>query len=64
MTNFATRTVTIAGHLGAAQAAKTLAHDIDHTAHDGTEYATSCRGRAEIEAESVAYSLIWTGGPR
>ena len=23
--------------------------------HNGTEYATGCRGQAEIEAESVAY---------
>jgi hypothetical protein len=23
--------------------------------HDGSEYATGCRGRAEVEAESVAY---------
>jgi hypothetical protein len=32
--------------------------------HNGTEYAAGCRGTAEIEAESVAYSFIWTGGPR
>lgn len=39
-----------------------LAHELAHTQmHDGTEYAAGCRGQAEIEAESVAYSLIWTG---
>ena len=57
VTNFATRAVTIADHLSPAQACKTLAHELAHTAmHDGTEYATGCRGRAEVEAESVAYS--------
>jgi hypothetical protein len=29
--------------------------------HDGTEYA-GCRGRAEIEAESVAYSVCRAAG--
>ena len=63
MTNFATRTVTVADHLPAAQACKTLAHELAHTAmHDGTEYATGCRGTAEIEAESVAYILCHTAG--
>ena len=31
--------------------------------HDGSEYATGCRGRAEIEAESVAYSATPPGSP-
>jgi hypothetical protein len=30
--------------------------------HDGTEYATGCRGRAEIEAESVAYLVCHHAG--
>jgi hypothetical protein len=30
--------------------------------HNGTEYAAGCRGRAEIEAESVAYSLCQSAG--
>jgi hypothetical protein len=31
--------------------------------HDATRVHAD-RDLAEIEAESVAYSLIWTGGPR
>lgn len=62
-TNFAARTVIVADHLAAAQAAKTLAHELAHvTMHTGTEYATGCRGRAEIEAESVAYILCQAAG--
>jgi len=30
--------------------------------HDGTEYATRCRGRAEVEAESVAYLVCALAG--
>ena len=30
--------------------------------HDGTEYAAGCRGRAEIEAESVAYIVCHAAG--
>ena len=30
--------------------------------HDGTEYATGCRGRAEIEADSVAYIVCHAAG--
>jgi antirestriction protein ArdC len=63
VTNFATRTVTVAAHLAPAQAAKTLAHELAHvTMHTGTEYATGCRGQAEIEAESVGYILCSTAG--
>jgi hypothetical protein len=38
---------------------KELAHTAMHT---GTEYAAGCRGRAEIEAESVAYILCQAAG--
>jgi hypothetical protein len=63
VTNFATRTVTVAVHLSAAQAAKTLAHELGHVLlHDGTEYAGGCRGRAEVEAESVAYIVCQAAG--
>jgi uncharacterized protein DUF955 len=62
-TNFATRTVTVASQLSPAQAVKTLAHDLGHCLlHDGTEYAAGCRGRAEVEAESVAYSVCQAAG--
>lgn len=30
--------------------------------HDGTEYAAGCRGRAEVEAESVAYIVCQAAG--
>jgi antirestriction protein ArdC len=62
-TNFATRTVTVAVHLSPAQACKTLAHELAHAClHDGTEYAMGCRGRAEVEAESVAFILCQAAG--
>ena len=62
-TNYATRTVTVADHLSPAQAAKTLAHELVHCLlHDGTEYALGCRGRAEVEAESVAYVVCQAAG--
>jgi hypothetical protein len=61
--NFADRTVTIAAHLSPAQACKTLAHELAHTAmHTGTEYAAGCRGQAEIEAETVAYIICSSAG--
>ena len=62
-TNFADRTVTIADQLSHAQAAKTLAHELAHVPlHDGTEYATGYRDRAEVEAESVAYIVCQAAG--
>jgi hypothetical protein len=55
-TSFATRTVTVRPDVDDAQAAKTLCHELAHIEmHDGSEYAAGCRGRAEVEAESVAY---------
>jgi len=64
VTDFGGRTVTVRADVDGAQAAKTLAHELAHVLlHDGTENGSGCRGRAEVEAESVAYSLIWTGGP-
>jgi antirestriction protein ArdC len=55
-TSFATRTVTVRADVDDAQAVKTLCHELAHIEmHDGSEYATGCRGRAEVEAESVAY---------
>ena len=63
VTNFAAHTVTVADHLASAQACKTLAHELAHTAmHDGAEYTNDCRGRAEIEAESVAYIICQAAG--
>jgi len=62
-TNFTSRTVTVADHLSPAQAAKTLAHELGHVLlYDGSEYAAGCRGRAEVEAESVAYIVCQAAG--
>ena len=64
-TNFADRTVRVRSDVDDAQAVKTLAHELahiecGHTA-DGFDY-TGCRGRAEAEAESVAYIVTaWAG---
>ena len=64
-TNYTTRTVTVADHLSPAQAVKTLCHELAHCSlHDGSEYAIGCRGRAEVEAESVAFVVCQAAGLR
>lgn len=63
VTDFAARTVRVRADVEPAQAAKTLAHELGHVLlHDGTEYARGCRGRAEVEAESVAYLVCSAAG--
>ncbi|MGY1914198.1 ArdC-like ssDNA-binding domain-containing protein [Blastococcus sp. HT6-30] len=65
LTDPATRTVRVRPDVADAQAVKTLAHELahiecGHTA-DGYDYR-GCRGRAEAEAESVAYIVTaWAG---
>jgi antirestriction protein ArdC len=62
-TDFDARSVRVRDDVAPAQAVKTLAHELAHVLlHDGTEYATGCRGRAEIEAESVAFLVLTTAG--
>ena len=62
-TDFGSRTVVVHGALASAQAAKTLAHELAHVLlHDGTEYGLGCRGRVEVEAESVAFLVCSTAG--
>lgn len=67
-TNFSTHTVRILDTVSPAQAAKTLAHELGHIRadhqHRFTDYATNttCRGQAEIEAESIAYLVTTTAG--
>jgi hypothetical protein len=59
-----TKTVTVRADLPPAQACKTLAHELAHIPLGHvTELPSSsgCRGVAEVEAERVAYSLMWTG---
>ena len=57
------RLVRVRDDLEEAHAVKTLAHELGHLecghVTDLTTYLT-CRGRCEVEAESVAYSLMWT----
>ena len=62
-TGFAPHLVTVETALSAGQAIKTLAHELAHVMlHDGTENRTGCRGRAEVEAESVAYLVCAAAG--
>ena len=62
-TDYLARTVTVRADVSAAQAAKTLAHELAHVLlHDGTEYALGCRGLIEVEAESVAYIVATAAG--
>jgi antirestriction protein ArdC len=61
--DYTARSVTVRDDVSAAQAAKTLAHELAHVLlHDGTEYALGCRGLAEVEAESVAYIVATASG--
>ena len=62
-THFLARTVVVQKDLAGAQAAKTLAHELAHTLlHHGDEYRQGCRGRVEVEAESVAYLVCQAAG--
>lgn len=67
-TDFTARVVRVLHTVSPAQAAKTLAHELGHIRadheHRFTEYATSqtCRGQAEIEAESIAYLVTAQAG--
>jgi hypothetical protein len=55
-TNYSTRTVTVRDDVDDAQACKTLAHELAHVMlHEHELTAFGCRGRLEVEAESVAY---------
>jgi hypothetical protein len=62
-TRFADRVVRVRADIDDAAAVKTASHELAHLLlHDGTEYATGCRGRAEVEAESVAYLVCDRAG--
>jgi N-terminal domain of anti-restriction factor ArdC len=63
LTRFDARLVRIRSDVDDRQAAKSLAHEVAHVLlHDGSEYAAGCRGRAEVEAESVAYLICSLAG--
>jgi antirestriction protein ArdC len=56
LTDYAARTVTVRADVDDAQACKTLCHELAHIALDHeSELLGGCRGRLEVEAESVAY---------
>ena len=66
-TDFLRRTVAVRPDLSDAQAVKTLAHEIGHVLlHDDEKFrgltGQSCRGLAEVEAESVAYLVCSSAG--
>ena len=59
------RSVTVREDLSAAQAAKTLVHELAHIRLGHVESVPSyqaCRGRCEVEAESVAYLVCTEAG--
>ncbi len=64
-TDPATRTVRVRADVNDAQAVKTLAHELGHIecghVADLPTY-TTCRGRCEVEAESVAYIVTAAAG--
>ncbi len=69
LTRFADRVVRVRDDVDPAQACKTLAHEIGHIRADhGTRFAqdyhrsSSCRGAAEVEAESIAYLVAAAAG--
>lgn len=63
VTDFSARTVRVRDDVAPAQAAKTLAHELAHVRlHDGGTNALGCRGRGEVEAESVAYLVCSAAG--
>ncbi len=67
-TAYRANTVRIRDDVEPAQATKTLAHELGHIRadheHRFPDYASNaqCRGRAEVEAESIAYLVAATSG--
>lgn len=67
-TAYRSNTVRIRDDVDPAQGTKTLAHELGHIRADHEnrfpDYATSarCRGRAEVEAESIAYVVAASAG--
>jgi len=68
-TNYTNRSVLIHPDLDPAHRVKTLAHELGHiTLHepgdssDASTFAASCRGRIEVEAESVAFLVTSARG--
>lgn len=62
-TDHAVRTVRVRDDVSAAQACKTLAHELAHVMlHPSTDAYFRCRGRCEVEAESVAFLVCRGAG--
>ena len=62
ITDYLRRTVTIADRLEPAAAAKTLAHELAHINLGHETQLGGCRGRLEVEAESVAFLVAARAG--
>jgi len=63
VTEHETRTVRVRGDVSEAQATKTLAHELAHVLmHPEAVAYHACRGRSEVEAESVAYLVCRSAG--
>jgi len=59
-TEYGPKRVIVRDDVSEAQACKTLAHELAHVLlHDGSQW---CRGRIEVEAESVAYVVSAASG--
>ena len=63
LTDHETRTVRVRGDVSEAQATKTLAHELAHVLmHPDAIAYHACRGRSEVEAESVAFLVCQAAG--
>ena len=62
-TDHATRSVRVRDDVSEAQATKTLAHELAHVLlHPSTGAYLRCRGKSEVEAESVAFLVCQASG--
>lgn len=61
-TDFAGRTIRVRADVSDAQAFKTLAHEAAHAMMHGPLGGFACRGRIEVEAESVAFVVAGSLG--
>jgi antirestriction protein ArdC len=62
-TDHRVRTVRVRDDVSEAQATKTLCHELAHVLlHPDTTAYFQCRGRSEVEAESVAFLVCQTAG--
>ena len=62
-TDHSVKTVRVRDDVSEAQAAKTLCHELTHVLlHPDTSAYFQCRGRSEVEAESVAFLVCQAAG--